>query len=147
MAKLTLMKLDVLARARVLACLLPLAACAPAVTAAHEPAQDALSVDGARTEYVVGGRVAGLEGIGLSLHISTGEEVKVDDDGRFSFGRRLEDGRDYEVTIAREPISPVQSCVIERGAGTIEGKNATQIFVVCATSTFDEPPAAALASR
>lgn len=140
------MKLDVLARARVFACLLPLAACAPAVTAARVPADDAVPATLARAEYLVGGRVTGLEGIGLSLRISNGDEVRVDDDGRFVFGRRIEDGSDYEVIVAREPISPVQSCVVERGAGKVDGKNAIQISVVCTTSTFDEPSSSALAS-
>src|SRR4051794_9953169 len=81
---------------------LPLAGCASAA-AAPEPAAPM-----ARPEYVVGGHVSGLEGIGLSLRTSRGEEINVDDDGKFVFGGRLEDGASYAVTIAREPISPVQ---------------------------------------
>jgi hypothetical protein len=139
------MKLDVVV-ARVL-CLLPLSAlvaCAPAVT--HGP-QALTSTKRPRDEYVVGGRVTGLEGIGLTLRASNGDEVKVDDDGRFAFPTRLEDGTDYEVTLAREPIAPVQRCMVERGAGKVEGKNAVQISVVCATVTFDDAPSAAVASR
>jgi deoxyhypusine synthase len=45
-------------------------------------------------------------------------EINVDDDGKFVFGSRFENGSDYVVQIAREPISPVQSCVVDRGAGT-----------------------------
>jgi hypothetical protein len=147
-ANVTDMKLDVVV-ARVF-CLLPLSAllaCAPAVVREPQAVTSTTAATGPRAEYVVGGRVTGLEGIGLTLRASNGDEVKVDDDGRFAFGTRLEDGADYEITLAREPIAPVQRCMVERGAGTIEGKNAVQIAVVCATVTFDDAPSTAVASR
>lgn len=112
---------------------LPLTACAPA---AAEPA----AVMG-RAEYVVGGHVTGLRGVGLSLRTARGEEINVDDDGKFVFGARLEDGTTYAVTVGREPISPVQSCTVERGAGKIAARNAMHIEVVCSTISLDPAPA------
>ena len=121
---------------------LPLAACAPAATIpVTEPAA------AMRAEYVVGGHVTGLRGVGLSLRTARGEEINVDDDGKFVFGARLEDGTDYAVSVGREPISPVQSCIVERGAGKIAARNAMHIEVVCSTIVLDTAPAQQHASR
>ena len=129
-----------------LAAALPLSACtsaagvrAPAATSATTTTVSA-STSGHRV-YVVGGRVKGLEGIGLALGNSRGQEIQVEDDGRFVFRRTLEDGADFTVTIERQPISPAQSCVIEHAEGKIAGKNAMETTVVCTTLTFDSAPA------
>lgn len=104
-------------------------------------------------EFVVGGRVRGLEGIGLSLRSARGEEVKVDDDGKFVFGNRAPNWSEYEVKIAREPISPAQTCTIERASGRINGNNVMNVDVVCRTVSFEDPappsaaPAAPSAAR
>jgi len=90
-------------------------------------------------EFVVGGHVRGLEGIGLSLRSARGEEVRVDDDGKFVFGNRSPNWSEYEVTIAREPISPAQSCTIERASGRINGMNVMNVDVVCRTVSFEDP--------
>ncbi|MCA9588582.1 MAG: hypothetical protein KC657_24865 [Myxococcales bacterium] len=111
-------------------------ACAPAASAHPEPATP--TAESYRPAYVVGGRVRGLEGIGLSLRDADGRLLQVDDDGRFAFGTRLEDGTPYAVEIAREPISPVQSCVIVNGKGTISGANAVSVEVVCTTLRVDD---------
>ena len=122
--------------ARALLVLIPLTACAPATRMRmQEPAPTPTA---SRTEYVVGGRVTGLRGIGLSLRSASGEEIAVDDDGKFVFGKRLADGAVYEVRIEREPISPVQACVVEHGAGTIASHNAMEIRVVCNAISIEE---------
>ena len=113
---------------------LPLTACASAPHA-QAPTQATSTF---RPEYVVGGHVTGLRGIGLSLRSAGGEEIAVDDDGKFVFGKRLADGSAYAVRIEREPISPVQSCVVEHGAGTIASHNAMEIRVVCNAVSFDD---------
>jgi hypothetical protein len=51
-------------------------------------------------------RRRGLRGIGLSLKIGNGDEVKIDDDGKFVFGTWATEGSEYDVILAREPISP-----------------------------------------
>ena len=129
-----------------LARLLPLAilsltACAPAVMA------EAPAAPGTRPEFVVGGHVTGLRGIGLALRNERGEEIKVDDDGKFVFGSRLGDGSEFAVTIEREPISPVQSCFIARGKGKIAGRNAMDITVLCSDISLDTRAHGAFASR
>jgi hypothetical protein len=116
---------------------LPLTGCARSA-----PVREPGVVETYRQQYVVGGRVKGLEGIGLKLRDARGAEIDVEDDGRFVFGARLDDGASYEVTVAREPIAPVQSCVVEKGVGTIAGRNAMEITVTCKAADFSEPPRA-----
>jgi hypothetical protein len=115
-----------------------LVACAPA--ARH----DVLVPLTYGTEYVVGGHVMGLRGIGLTLRDARGAEIKVDDDGRFVFGSRLENGSEYSVQIAREPISPVQTCFVDHGTGKIDGRNAMDLLVLCTTAFEDEQKRAGL---
>lgn len=123
--------------------LLPLTGCAPAVAV---PAAEPAALMG-RAEYVVGGHVTGLRGVGLSLRSARGEEINVDDDGKFVFGARFEDGTDYVVSVGREPISPVQSCVVERGSGKIAAHNAMHVSVVCTTIALGPDTAQQHASR
>jgi hypothetical protein len=128
--------------ARMLFAILPLTACAPAVMA------EAPAAPSTRHEFVVGGHVTGLRGIGLSLRNSRGEEIKIDDDGKFVFGSRLGDGSEFAVSVEREPISPVQTCAVARGTGKIAGRNAMDITVVCSTISLDtNPQSAIVASR
>ncbi len=118
--------------------LLSLTGCSAAASRAPETARSSHDEPSYREEFVVGGHVRGLEGIGLTLRSANGESVTVDDDGKFVFHGRLENWSEYEVTIAREPISPVQSCVVERGVGRINGKNAMTVEVSCKTASFDD---------
>lgn len=83
----------------------------------------------------------GLEGIGLVLRSSLGQEIQVEDDGRFVFRTTLEDGAEFSVSVAREPISPAQTCAVERAAGKIAGKNALDTTIVCSAVTFNDAPA------
>jgi hypothetical protein len=117
---------------RMVLALLPLtAACAPQLREAE------VVPHSYGTEYAVGGHARGVIGIGLALRGPSGEVIHVDDDGKFVFPRRLEDGAEYEVSIVREPISPVQSCVVARARGRIDGRNAMGIEVSCATISFE----------
>jgi hypothetical protein len=101
----------------------------------------------ARPLFFVGGRVNGLSGVGLALRNSRGEQIEVEADGKFVFASTLDDGSDYEVTVGREPIGPVQSCTVEHARGKITGKNAMDVTITCTTASFDESlPATAAAA-
>ena len=113
---------------------LPLTACSTSTVVQEPVAAVGKSNHGA---FVVGGRVKGLEGIGLVLRNSLGQEIQVEDDGRFAFRTTLEDGVDFSVSVAREPISPAQTCVVERAAGKIAGKNALETTIVCSAVALD----------
>lgn len=117
--------------------LAPLAACAPAAVSARDAVP--VAAPSARPLYFVGGRVSGLSGVGLALRSSSGEQIEVEADGKFVFASTLDDGSDYEITVGREPISPVQSCTVERSRGRIAGRNAMDVTITCTTASFDDP--------
>ena len=128
-----------------LAAALPLTACSSSM-AVREPAPVTTTASAAahrHPAYVVGGRVKGLEGIGLAVSNSRGQEIQVEDDGRFVFRTTLEDGADFHITIERQPISPAQTCVVEHASGKIAGKNALEATIVCSTVSFEDPSASA----
>lgn len=87
-------------------------------------------------KYKVGGTVSGLSGAGLALQINGGETLPVDDDGSFTFPTALDSGSAYTVTISTQPSSPVQTCTVAGGTGTIGGADVTSIAVNCDTNKF-----------
>lgn len=117
---------------------LSLAACAPALSPPAAAGSSSSSTSSVPAIYIVGGQVTGLRGIGLTLRDARGEEVKVREDGSFVFGTPLADHTPFAVTVGREPISPVQSCSVDHGAGKIAGRDAMEITIRCATMSFDD---------
>src|SRR5690348_2298998 len=100
-----------LARLAVLPVALLIGCASPLPRAARAPG--VIESSARRPVFVVGGRVAGLRGIGLTLRNARGEEVHIRDDGMFVFNSPVDDSTAYSVNVEREPISPVQSCVVE----------------------------------
>jgi hypothetical protein len=82
--------------------------------------------------YVVGGTVSGLQGDGLVIQNSNGDELAFNSDGAFVFSTALEDGDEYAITVASQPTAPNQTCVIMNGSGVVAGANITNIDIVCA---------------
>ena len=95
-----------------------------------------------RVSYVVGGHVSGLRGIGLVLVDSAGDEASVTADGTFAFATPLDDGARFEVKVSREPISPAQSCSVQRAYGRIASRDAMEVEVTCTTVSFEDPKTA-----
>lgn len=91
-----------------------------------------------RDLYLVGGRVAGLQGEGLVLTMNPGaQSVQIAPDQRdFTFDAPVRDGFGYVVTIASYPVAPVQGCTIAGGSGSVRGADVTSIAVTCTTATF-----------
>ena len=87
-------------------------------------------------DFQVGGVVSGLQGEGLLLRSSGGDDLAVAEDGAFSFPTRLADGASYEVTVAAQPADPAQTCAVDGGSGTIAGADVTSVRVTCQD---DEP--------
>ena len=83
----------------------------------------------------IGGWVSGLDGTGLVLQNNGGDELEVAADGSFEFPASLAHGSAYEVTVAQQPSSPPQSCVVTNGAGTVDGP-VSDIVVTCRTVKY-----------
>lgn len=94
--------------------------------------------------YTVGGTVTGLSGSGLILQNNGGSSLAVTLPGAFTFADGLASGSAYSVTVATQPSSPTQTCVVTDGAGTVGTTNVTDVAVDCTPVPFtvlaNQPP-------
>jgi uncharacterized protein (UPF0179 family) len=88
------------------------------------------------SDFAVGGTVRNLEGTGLVLRNNGGDELTIDANGNFAFDTALPSGARYDVTIARQPQNPDQTCTVSNGEGTVGDSNVTNIVVDCETRNF-----------
>jgi hypothetical protein len=93
--------------------------------------------------YTVGGTVTGLGGTGLVLQNNGGSSLPVSSAGAFTFVGGLSSGAAYSVTVATQPSSPTQACVVNNGSGTVTS-NVTNVAVDCTpvpfTTLANQPP-------
>jgi hypothetical protein len=96
------------------------------------------------TTYTVGGMVSGLSGSGLVLQNTGGPDVAVVASGAFTFAAGLRTGAVYSVTVAAQPSSPTQNCLVTNGSGTVGNANVTDVAVTCTivpfTALVNQPP-------
>jgi hypothetical protein len=85
------------------------------------------------TTYTIGGTVSGLAGTGLVLQNNSGNNLTVTANGSFTFSTPIASGSAYNVTVLTQPSSPVQSCTVTSGSGTV-GANVTSVMVTCVTA-------------
>jgi 6-phosphogluconolactonase len=85
--------------------------------------------------HTVSGTVAGLSGTGLALHISSGDDLSVSDNGTFTFPKPISRGTSYSVTVKTQPTQPPQDCVVANGEGKIGAANIADIAVTCTLAT------------
>jgi hypothetical protein len=95
--------------------------------------------------YSVGGTVAGLTGAGLVLVNNSGDSLPVSMSGAFTFNGKLGSGAAYAVSVAMQPSSPTQTCMVANGSGTVGNANVTNVVVTCTSASFtalaNQPPA------
>ena len=96
------------------------------------------------TTYTVGGVVTGLNGSGLILQNNGGSTLAVSVPGAFTFAAGLSSGAAYAVTVATQPSSPTQTCVVANGSGAVGAANVTTVAVDCTPVPFtvlvNQPP-------
>jgi hypothetical protein len=96
------------------------------------------------TTYTVGGMVTGISGFGLILQNNGGSSLAVSLPGAFTFAGGLSSGAAYSVTVATQPSSPTQTCVVTNGSGTVGTANVTTVAVDCTpvpfTTLANQPP-------
>jgi 6-phosphogluconolactonase len=84
--------------------------------------------------YTVGGTVTGLSGSGLVLSSDFGGDLAVSASGSFTFSTRLAVGSPFNVWVKNQPTSsPVLTCLVANGSGTIAAANVTNVAVTCRT--------------
>jgi hypothetical protein len=86
--------------------------------------------------YTIGGSVSGLVGTGLQLQNGSGTLLGVSANGAFSFPTAVASGTAYAISVAAQPSSPSQTCVLSNGTGTVGTANVTSISVQCTTNTY-----------
>jgi hypothetical protein len=95
------------------------------------------------TTYTIGGTVSGVSGSGLVLRNGS-VDLAVVAPGPFTFAASLRTGTAYSVTVATQPSSPTQNCVVTNGSGTVGNANVTNVVVSCSTVPFtplaNQPP-------
>lgn len=95
--------------------------------------------DGAAT-FALKGSVTGLTGAGLVLK-NGADSVAVTapaagEKASFEFSTRLDRGATFDVTVATQPTTPSQTCVVTGGKGTVANGDVVSVAVSCATDTF-----------
>lgn len=84
--------------------------------------------------FTLGGTVTGLVGSGLFVR-SNGFDVRVDASGSFTLPGTFTNGTVYDLQVEVQPSSPLQTCRVTNGQGTVANANVTDLAVVC------DPPA------
>jgi hypothetical protein len=87
--------------------------------------------------FNVGGSVTGLLGSGLTLQDNGGDNLVVSGTGNvnFTFATPLISGATYAITILTQPKTPVQTCSVVNGSGTING-NVNNVNITCSQPGF-----------
>ncbi len=81
--------------------------------------------------YAVGGTVNGLDGTGLVLQNSGGDDLTVTGDGPFVFSAEVVDGSGFDVTILQQPSGTPDYCIVLQGSGTVDGTDITSVVIDC----------------
>jgi hypothetical protein len=79
----------------------------------------------------IGGRVRMLRGSGLVLQNNGGDDLAIASSGRFEFSTPLPRGTPYNVSVARQPANPTQTCNVRDGSGTVGGSDVRNVEVRC----------------
>jgi 6-phosphogluconolactonase (cycloisomerase 2 family) len=70
-------------------------------------------------------------GSGLAVSYNGGPPVAIARNGAFTAATQAATGKTYNVTLAGQPTSPAQLCVLSNGSGTVGTANVTSIRVLC----------------
>jgi hypothetical protein len=88
-------------------------------------------------QYAVGGSVSGLaNGATLTLNDNAGDTLSITANGSFSLSKSFSTGSNYSVAVGSQPSTPLQTCTVANGAGTVGSAAITNIAVTCVTRTF-----------
>lgn len=86
--------------------------------------------------YAVVGTVSGLDGSGLVLRNNAGDDLTIEQGGRFEFPTKVESGARYLVSVLKNPTDRSQTCTVTNGTGTVTNQEVTNVEVSCATNTY-----------
>ncbi|WP_411821497.1 hypothetical protein [Leptospira sp. 'Mane'] len=81
-----------------------------------------------KSNFTIGGNVSGLVGQ-LFLTNNNSDRLPVNLNGSFTFGNSFPNLTTYFVSVFTNP--PTQTCSVSNQVGKIDGKNVTDIIVIC----------------
>src|SRR5690606_38418375 len=82
--------------------------------------------------YGISGTLQGLQnGTSVTLQNNAGDDLLLNADGGFDFASLVADGSSYDVQVSQQPTGPNQTCVVQDGAGTVNGAAVNNIVVSC----------------
>jgi hypothetical protein len=76
-------------------------------------------------------QVSHLSAYGLVLQNNGGDDIEIASNGRHTFPTSLPSGAGYNVTVARQPFFPPQTCRVEHGSGIVENEDVREPKVDC----------------
>ena len=89
---------------------------------------------GSGGSYTIGGTTSGLLGTGLTLLLNGSSSLPVQANGTFRFPTSLAGGTQYSVTVATQPASPTQTCVLANAVGTTGNAAVGNVLITCTLS-------------
>jgi large repetitive protein len=96
-----------------------------------------VAVNCVTNSFTVGGTLTGLAaGASVVLQNNGGNNLTLAANGLFTFTTRIASGGAYAVTVLTQPTSPIQTCTVTFGTGTVAAANVTNVAVNCVTSAF-----------
>lgn len=97
---------------------------------------ETVTVECTTNTYLVGGKVTGLAGSGLTLQDNLSDNLALVKDGNFTFPLALPSGGSYSVTILAQPTSPSQDCTLTGATGSVVDQNIASVNITCVTRTY-----------
>jgi len=72
----------------------------------------------------------------MVLRNNAGDDLPVNSDGTFQFATKLASGAGYAVTVAAQPHTPSQTCVVVDGTGGVAGGDVGSVAVTCTVNHY-----------
>jgi hypothetical protein len=87
------------------------------------------------SQFTIGGTITGLQGTSLELQNNGSDTRAVETTSPgfpgFSFGRALNTGDAFSVTISRQPSGPAQICEVSGGTGFVAASDVESVGIAC----------------
>lgn len=86
-------------------------------------------------DALISGNVTGLNG-SLQIQNNGGDNLQINSNGSYQFSSLLNSGDNYLVSVAVNPTSPNQTCVLMNNSGTIVDADINNIDINCTTNKY-----------
>lgn len=102
-----------------------------------------IAISCATSSFPVRADIQGLEGSGLRLSLRATDDaalpvqtIETNEDGEVAFPAPLFDGTQYEVSVAQQPMSPAQWCIVGNDLPLQHSANSAPVSIACTSDTY-----------